>query len=156
VQATIDLILLLGILSVTGNFDAAGAWAYIHDHPVHIILGAALYLLAGTVWARLKWSLTLRKITDSEDYKSYRSSTEYAKKSSGDLPYNLSGKGLRWVNDRLTVPVDTYKARIIGWISYWPVSATLWMIGDFVADVMNAIYRRIRGHFQGVADSAFE
>jgi hypothetical protein len=123
---------------------------------VNIILGAGLYLLAGVVWARLKWSLTLRKITDSDAYKTYRGSENYAKKSNGDLPHSLSGKGLRWVNERLTVPVDSYKSRIIGWIGYWPVSATLWVVGDFVADVMNAIYRWIRGHFQGVADRAFE
>ena len=161
VQATIDLVLLVGILSITGNFDAVGTWGYIHDNPLHIVLAAVLYLCAGVVWARVKWSLTLQKIKDSAAYIHFRKKEaelegQVRVGGSEDIPYELSRKGLKRVDGKLTVPVDTYKSRIIGWISYWPVSALVWVIGDFVADLMNLVYRWIRGHFQSVADSTFE
>lgn len=157
VLATIDLILLVGVLSITGNFDAMGAWGYIHDNPLRIVLGAVLYLGAGVVWARVKWSLTLQKIKNSSSFLKFKEKEVGNPTTvSTDLPYELTQKGLQRINGKLTIPVDTYKSRIIGWLSYWPVSALMWVVGDFVADLMNVIYHWIRSHFQGVADSTFE
>jgi hypothetical protein len=61
---------------------------------------------------------------------------------------------IRFVDGKPKLDVGEYKTRITGWMGYWPVSAVMWFIGDFLADVFDALYALVKKLYQGMADRA--
>lgn len=183
--ATLDVLALVGLLTVTGHLHLANTWHYILHNPFIILGGIVGFLIAGVVWARIKWGLLIARLRvkvdqwkkDSAaaearafaqheaDVARERAEFEAAVRSAPrvfearayvprkvELPYDLRDKVTMNEDGRLSITIDRYKARIIGWIHYWPMSILLWIFGDFIRDVMDAIYRRIKGYFVRVAD----
>jgi hypothetical protein len=51
--------------------------------------------------------------------------------------------------------VARHKARILGWMTYWPWSAAWTLVNDPVKRVFRTIYYRIAGRLQQIADRAW-
>lgn len=153
---TVDLVLLLVLLSITGNFPIVALGKHIQDHPLAVIADVLGYFVFGMVWAALKWKLFLFRVRAKLDR--WRSSGEgFARNQS--LQLELSSvdmvDGVR-EGETPRVDVSKHRSRIVGWIGYWPVSVVLWVVGDFLRDVVDACYRAVSGFFQRMADKAFE
>jgi len=74
-----------------------------------------------------------------------------------ELPFELQQRYVVMTPEgKPKLDVGRYKERIIGWIVYWWVSLVVWFIGDFLADVGDALYRLVRDFYQKMADRAFE
>jgi hypothetical protein len=148
---TLDVLVFLALFSVTGKINVFGALHYIRDNPAVIVGGIFAYCLVGTVWARLKWHLLLRNLKTRIDKAKYGHPGSLTA-----VPSDLYNCGLTMVEGKLKLSVDHYRSRIIGWMAYWHVSAFLWIVGDFLRDVFDSLYRLVRGHFQSAADSMLE
>lgn len=68
------------------------------------------------------------------------------------MPYELIGQVSVNGDGLLSIVFERFKSRIMGWIGYWPMSVILWLVGDFVHDVLEQIVRLIRAHFVRSAD----
>lgn len=176
--ATLDVLALVGLLSVTGHIHLADTWSYILHNPLVIVGIVLAYLAVGVAWARIKWGLLIARLkTQVEEWKTDRERQIAREKenfereqskdhlpdhlrgkgftpSRAELSYELLGKVTLDENGRLSIVIDRYKSRIIGWAHYWPMSALMWFLGDFIHDVYEAMYRRVRGYFQRLADDA--
>jgi hypothetical protein len=149
---TLDVLVFLLLFSITGKIDVFGTLHYVRDNPAIIVAGVLAYGLIGTMWARLKWQLLLRKLKTRVDAERPTN----PEKVLAEVPYALRLEGFKMVDGKLKLSVDHYRSRIIGWMAYWHVSAVMWLVGDFLRDVFDSLYRMVRGHFQSAADSMFD
>lgn len=69
------------------------------------------------------------------------------------MPYDLREQINVNEDERIRINVGYFKGHIMGWIAYWPVSAAAWLIGDFVHDLLEQLYRLVKDYFQELADS---
>lgn len=165
--ATCDLILVLALWSVTGNIPIVSIWHTLQVDPSSALVWVGGYLGLGVVWATVKWKLVLRKLKGRYDeWLAGREAWEKREAARTDKregeyrpPYDLTSDltraGLTLKDGKPKVDVSHYRARITGWMAYWPASAVLWVLGDFLADVFDQLYRMVRGVFQKMADSEF-
>lgn len=181
--ATLDLVLVLALWSVTGNLAVLDIWHSMQTNPTVALTWVGGYLGLGVVWATVKWKLVLRKLKakfdewkKNYDEQAQRAAARREADRRGLIPQPqepnpeeaaerrrrdflssaVSSSGLTLVDGKPKVDVAHYRTRIMGWMAYWPVSAILWVLGDLLADVFDQIYRMIRGVFQRMADSEFE
>ena len=147
-QATLDVMLLAVLLSVTGNIHLANVWHFILHNPLLILEGVVGYLVIGVLWSLAKWRLVLRRFKN-------RLATHWKGGLGIDLPHDLQREGLRLLAPgKVTLDVDCFKTRIIGWMAYWWVSIPLWLVGDALHDLFEALYLGVRRIYQEMADSA--
>lgn len=156
---------------------------YILANPwiiVFIVLG---YLAAGTIWAVLKWYLFLKKtrrkyddilVEANEKYKDQpptpvEGSVDYDEKVR-EFNYFLQGQqqfiqgrfreelGYDY-GEQIRPQVRAFKARIVGWIAYWPTSVLWTVISDavhWVRTIAIDIYRHIAKALQRMADNVWK
>jgi len=149
-QATLDLVLLLALLSVTGNIRLAASWQYALHNPGAILGGAVAYLAVGVAWSLIKWRLLLRRLKLALRAHGFKPEHWLSQA----LPVELERQGLKFERGRVRLEVDDFKAKIVGWMTYWWVSMLLWVFGDAVHDLFEALYFSVRSYYQRVADSA--
>jgi uncharacterized membrane protein len=154
-QASVDVVALLVLLSITGNIHLANCWQYVLHNPVAILGSALAYLGVGVVWSMLKWRLMLRRFKrqlakhwESEEAKATGAS------HSRTIPYSLERKGLRLEQGKVRLEVDNFKTKIIGWMTYWWVSMPVWLLGDALHELFETLYLSVRRFYQRMADSA--
>lgn len=150
-QASVDVLLLLVLLSITGNIHLSDSWQYILHNPIAILGGALAYLGIGVVWSMIKWRLMLRRF---KNMLSAHRKTETSDPGRS-LPYELERKGLRVTADgKVRLEVDNFKTKIIGWMTYWWVSVPVWILGDALHELFETLYLSVRRFYQQMADSA--
>lgn len=150
--ATGDVVALLVLLAFTGNLNST--WEYVRHNPLPSLGILVGYLVLGVVWARLKWSFLIRRLKKLVD----AHKQAVLKSSEARDNYSLVGTGVIYHNNdggRYEIQMDRFKSKIIGWIAYWPMSLLLWLVGDFIHDLFDTLYRAIKGHFQRAADNTF-
>lgn len=149
VQATVDIVLLVVVLSITGNIHLATVWLYVLHNPVLIVGGVVAYLVIGVLWSMVKWRLLLRR------FKARLAEHWKGKETQADLPYDLQQKGLRLISaGKVRLDVDWFKTKIIGWMAYWWVSMVVWLFGDALHELFETVYLTVRRFYQEMADSA--
>lgn len=160
--ATFDLLVTLGLLSVTGHIPVVDIWHAMQHRPWEPALWVLGYLALGIAWATIKWKLLLRKLKAKfEQWRAGRTPDDFAMlEMRGErisLPHDLERRGLTLTKGgKARLDVTEFKTRITGWMAYWPVSTMIWIVGDFLADVFDQLYRMVRGFFQSMADSEFD
>lgn len=114
---------------------------YVIHNPSSIFYLGAFYLVLGTAWSFFKWYLHCR-----DERKRFDEWIEEEKKGTQRYgPGSRPEKPLASVN----------KARITGWMTFWPWSLVWFIINDPVRRAFNAIYDRLQGIYQRISDSAF-
>lgn len=174
--ATFDVVVFLALLSVTGHIPIVDLWHHIQTNPVEPALWVSGFLITGVAWATFKWKRLLLKVRGLlrkwQSYYKMPTKAELEKDSGYDLtevehlnkhldrhmrehmPSDLLYRyHVKIVDGKPKIEVSEYKSRIIGWMAYWWVSAPLWLIGDFLADVFDALYRMVKGFYQKMADN---
>jgi len=91
------------------------------------------YALAGVIWSVFKWYRHVHKKVAS-----------YCEK------YGDTLTGMQKVNLELELSVSANKARLTGWISWWPWNLTWSLTGDF----FNMLYDTMTTAYQRIADRA--
>ena len=164
VSATISLVVFGCLLQFFGNVDIIG---FVVANPLQLLAVVGAYFLLGSVWGIVKWYIFCRdRLEEYHDLKAeflrskglpektdepipsqYRA--EWKKKLEGRKGYS----GSRLLNEAPLV--RNYKAKVVRWMSFWPISLIWSLINDFVKRICNAIYLRIAKFLQRVSDNIF-
>jgi hypothetical protein len=105
---------------------AALPWIQTH---AGLLLGCAIgYFVIGVVWAFFKWYLFCIDRLEVQ----------------------------RESRVKPTAPAASdHKARITGWMTYWPWSAAWWLMHEPVTRVWRVVYAKTAAQFQRISDSVF-
>ncbi len=163
--ATMSLLLFGAALQWMGDVNIIG---FIKDHPMHILAGFVAYLILGTLTGILKWRGLVRERTDqlNEAWAKFLTDQKLPADTkilpSDDLKKAWSRIALENKHDKggnykleETPLVSRNKARIMRWMSLWPVVAIWWVIDDFVKGIFRTIYRNIANYLQEMANAMF-
>lgn len=166
IGATISLAVFATILYFLGQVDFI---TYIKDHPFHIMGMLGLFFFIGTMWGIGKWWMFVRdRLEEYEEYK-----VEWLEKKGRKglkiVPDDLKAEWKRELdgqyrgyNDKRhkitgTAPsVRDYKAKIMRWMAFWPISMIWSVINDFVKRVFKAIYYQISASMQRISDHLYK
>ena len=164
------------ILWLLGDFNVF-AWAWVN--PLFMLECVGAYLVLGVVWSLSKWKMLCVDIrTMLQEAKiDFRSKYEITEDT---IPLDLRGKwgeylgnqdwgwlpgrgrynrSIRSIEDVIPHPKD-YKATILYWLGYWPLSMLWFFFHDMIERVFTWIYRTFsrlyrsiaRGTFAGISD----
>lgn len=124
-------------------------WPWITAHTAAILWGAAVYFVAGVAWAFVKWCFYLLRKRDELE--------EGLRVATAGLSSAEAVKGKRAEILRHFHPPKAAgsKARIIGWMAYWPWSAAWTLLNDPVRRLWRAIYARLATTFEKISARVF-
>jgi len=111
--------------------DITSIFTYIKENPGNVLVLFGGYLVAGVVWAIVKWYFFLLN------------KKEYYKRS--NIPFH-----------RVSIPkASNNKSRIISWMMYWPFSGLWTLINEPIKKAFQLIYRNIEGFFDRMSEKIF-
>lgn len=128
-------------------FNWPAILAFCQVNILGIIIGLIVWVIAGIIWAFIKWYFFLAdsKIAQDEGHESLiRQHEKYP------TTYKHPGK----VKYFIPTAIEN-KERIITWMIYWPFSIIAQIFGNWIAKMYNRIYRRISGTFDKMAAKRF-
>jgi hypothetical protein len=99
---------------------------YLADNTGYIISGAIVYVLIGILWAIMKWKWFCRDKYASYANRSYEPSTIFA---------------------------SEHKARITGWMVWWPFSMGWFLLHDPITRFYNYLYTRLSRMFDSISNA---
>ena len=156
-------------------------WTFISiaiAHAIPVTLGFLAYLAIGIMWAFFKWYLVIESFTTGLKVHLYnfRQTDEY-QGSNTDMGYDYSNcmdelkhfltqknlddsygsdynkcKTITDLAQNISPKAANNKARITGWIAYFPISMMWTVLHDAVRKLFNRIYKAISGSFQTMSD----
>jgi len=141
VGATVALVLVLVVLQL---FTDVRPFTYILNDPLRASVIAAAYVVLGVGYVWYKWTSYTRMAA--------RNIRNYIVEN----PNTESYQAARYLGYR-TIPlqVNAYKARIMGWMIYWPLSLAWTLLNDPVRRLFEAIYNGIAKSLQEISNQAF-
>lgn len=169
VFASIVTFLFFLILAVGGNFNVF-SWSY--HHPVALFGIVILYLAGGLVWAFPKWWLYCQSLREELDEVKRQFLIKYNTTADAMVkdpelmklwvdPWSNSGRkdfcrriGNADTNDVIPHP-GRFKAKIISWMTYWPISLSWTLCHDFVHKLWNAVYHAIADRLKQISERIF-
>lgn len=144
---------------------------------VPVLIAFGVYLVIGIIWAFFKWYLVIEESNTSLKVVLYnfRQTKEYTgPKNSENADYsgcmkdlfeyledNISSVYSHWFDSKTTIQdvalklapqASDNKARITGWIAYFPISMMWTLLHDAVRKLFNRIYKAISGSFQTMSN----
>lgn len=175
-SASLSLIVFFVLMWLFGNFNI---FYWIYTNPITFTACAAVYLVVGVLWSFGKWYLFLTDVKDA--YSQIREEFKQSHNITGDvIPVrdleswrNALSDESKWDRHlegrhhfdrihRVTSTTDiipkasNYKATIIFWMAYWPLSL-LWSIcSDFIERLFQRIYRTFQELYNRVAQHVFK
>lgn len=167
--ATVSVGLYVGLLHLLGD---ANLIAWTREHWKLCATLAVAYLIAGTVWGVVKWAFYTRKLAH-ETEETYLNTKRNFLRSKGivfenltiedPVPENLREAWRTYLRDdysarQITMEppqVSQHKARIMGWMMFWPVSLTWTLLNDPVRAAFQHIYASISSTLQEISNKAF-
>jgi hypothetical protein len=157
VAAAVTIGVSMALLQVFG----APVFSYIVANPQAILLWACMYLGLGVLYSVAKWWLYVT------DQRWKYDDAKAAFLESNNLPSDtrivgnpeLVKKWTAYVSRRADVhpkvSASENKARICGWICYWPWSGLWTMINQPIKRIATVAYRAISKGMQRISDHAF-
>ena len=126
--ATASLVVFALLLWIGGGFDLR--WFEFATVAKY----AAIYFLVGLFWAIAKFYFKCKRTRE----------------------YLLTKKAAGEKIDNWDIPsFDSYKAKIIGWASYWPLSMIAFILDDPIRRLITAMWNMFSGIFRQIYDNAF-
>ena len=172
-------ILSIGVLAVfVVLMQNSGAFNIFND-PLMLLKWSLLYFVIGTVWSFVKWWAFLTKRaeefgemkdlyrektkklhpTDSEPSDKYTNTGTVANPSTEFVRFlRLKSFLSEYPSDYRATIIPTAllcKAKITGWIIWWPTSVLWTIISDPMVRIANYIFSRLKGTYQLIANKVF-
>jgi hypothetical protein len=141
VSATVGLGLVLVVLQL---FTDVRPFTYMMNDPLRAGVIAAAYIAIGIGYLWYKWSSYTRMA--ARNVRAYMA--KYSNVSSLDAARYLGYRSA-------PLNVGHYKARIMGWMIYWPLSFAWTLLNDPLYRLYVAIYDKIAYSLQEISDRAF-
>lgn len=104
---------------------------YVWAHPGSTLMYAISYVIVGVVYALIRWDrkgAKWRRRYDEGDAHEKKESLRYAPKARNS------------------------KNSIVIWMMYWPISATWWLISDFVRELFVTLYHKLSKVLDRITD----
>lgn len=167
--------------TVWGQGVDVAKWAL--ANPTYIAGGVGVYLLAGAVWGVAKWALKVRKLAreckDIYQKRRFDFLMQRSEKMRGVTVNEATPVPAHLQKEWIKTPINTYKgnffqqidrdtqgkivaprardykASILLWMSFWPLSALWTVLDDLVKEVFENIYQFLSTWLQSIADKAF-
>ena len=140
--ATVVLLSTAGVLQFWTELKP---FTMIYEHPMTALWLFLAYVVAGVLVGGLKWVSFVHKWVDRRK--------EYAADNRVDVK-TVSGFDL---GARFKVPltIKEHKARLMSWMTYWPMTALWTLIDDPIRRVFSWFYNGVAKGFQNYSDRAF-
>lgn len=167
------LFIIGGLIGVVGWLGGNINFSYWYEHPYEVLAYVAGYFMVGSAWSVFRWwrfgASIVNRIEDIRfAFYSERGITTDTRVSmltkpqqDGLLEKLYYAKDLRhYVNNSngiriLTPEPQTHKSRITGWILYWPFSVLGYALDEPIKNLIQWIYRRLRGTFTWISQRQF-
>ena len=148
-SGTVSFIGLLALAGATYLVSGVDPFLWIVANPVLTMLLVAGYLLAGALWARMKFSLWLMDEAKSmrEAYESYRRSTPHTDASLENFKKSLAAR--TWSPAR-------NKGRIMAWMAWWVPSVFWTLTHDFFQKIWRWAYDLMLKSLERATNSALD
>jgi hypothetical protein len=128
----------LAALYFFGDISYKEAGHFFADNSGKLILFGVFYLIAGITWAFLKWRwYCLEMYDDVFRYAYQRGCTEENMQSAAT-----------------DIKASNNKARITGWMIWWPTSLTWWLLHDPITRFYKFVYGKLEKYFESISSSA--
>ncbi len=165
IGAWVSLAIFAACLQWMGNTDIIG---FVVQNPLSLLAVLAAYFLIGGWWGVVKWWVFLR-----DQLEEYQEAKEKFLRNHGidpsikELPQETKVRWKKWLSENTKWDGENHrrldeaprarsnKARIMRWMSFWPISMIWSFLDDFVKRVFKTIYQRIAGFLQRMADNMF-
>ncbi len=164
IGATVSIFAFMGALQFLGNVDIIG---HFWQNPWHLGLALIAYVLLGMCWMTFQWvrfvkakirkhdeilvefleskGITGTKVVPPELKQAWKDRVESTKER---VYGRYEGPSIADVPK-----IKNNKAKAIRWMSLWPFSLSLFLFKDMVREAWNAIYIKIAGYLQRIADN---
>jgi len=139
---------LFGVWFQDWTWHAPFTWATNHLFDLGMYIVA--YLVIGGAWSIFKWYLFVLKSVD--DYKTL--AENYSKMQP---PSTQSWNAFLAYNGRYRYPprVSDNKAQIIDWISFWWYSMIRTVLGDWMRELVGAVYRMFYNVYDAIVKHVY-
>lgn len=122
---TITVLVALAVLHFA--YPPLSIWNYAIANPWGLVHDLTYYVVAGVIWAYVKWGFFVNK--QYANWKSiFKSSTSF------DLPSAME-----------------YKAEIMGWLAFWPWSFVWTMLNDPIRKFFNTLFNLLSESFDSIS-----
>lgn len=150
--ATVGLFIAFCLSDIT--LSAVGT--FIVTNPAFITAGILLFIAAGVIWSFAKWFRYCR-FQAKRGRESLAREVENSKKwGSHNSGYDLvTEEGRCLFLNSFKPSVRENKARIAGWIAYWPLSIFWTVMTELLRDFFENVVSFFKKQYQAIADRAF-
>lgn len=164
--------LIGGFIAIIHLFGDAHFFQHVIDNPVWALVYIVGYLGIGAGWSFFKWWRVLlcvrkrydelkaeflinKKVTDGLIPDALKDEWRKHVISNRCYKLNYHYSDIEGYNPAIP-PLSRNKARITGWMVYWPISFVLFFFEDFLAKIFDAIYDMFSNVYQRISDSVFK
>jgi hypothetical protein len=148
----------LGLVATAVGLSYLFKWhmlSFIIANPWLIIGGFAGYLVVGVGWMLFKWYLFVLK--QKNRYKEAKDKFLREKKATEltpDLKSDWISKSYNY-GFEFNPEVSRHKSEIIAWITFWPFSASWFLIHDPITRATRFLYENLKDNLQKISDHVF-
>lgn len=163
IGAFVSLLAFGAALQFLGDVDIIG---YFRNNPYQLGAFLVAYTLLGIGWLTFKWTLfSKQKLAEHDELFFEFLDEHHLPHDTKLLPEDLKAEwthivlGTRDYYTKRTI-ADTplirhHKAKAIRWASLWPFSMSIFFLKDMIREFFTAVYNRIAGFLQRIADNIF-
>jgi hypothetical protein len=150
--------------------------AYVTENILQVIGFAVGYVLVGIGWSFLKWTSKVKAIfkrfgkvkeefetkhgslTDEKNLAKFNSKISYEfTRSNNNGKYTVGSKdSINETIKGITPKGESYKATIVSWISYWPLSLLGTLVNDPFRRFFNWVYESISGFYDKITQNQID
>lgn len=146
-------------------------WSWVVEHQNQFYYYGILYLVGAVVTSFCKWYFFLRDAKDRYDDCKAKFLASVNKAGETTIPESLKRSWIRYLTDHYDTKYNRYgqtatvasiipsardnKARIIGWMGYWPLVAFWSLMDDVLRRIWETMYRLVSRFYQGIASFVF-
>ena len=152
----------IGIFALVVQFLAkVDIISYVRSHGMTLLCWALAYLALGVIWGLAKWYFFVRGKREK-----YLEIENIHQKALNRLPKEAMDTVRRIQEDfkndvkrqvgNIPPQANDHKARIIGWIAYFPISLFWTICRDFLTSLFKRIYESLAGVFQRISNNQFK
>lgn len=116
------------------------------DHISQVLILLSSYIVSGCIWSIFRWYLLCLDALEKTKLKK-----EEMLATNGEIS--------EYGKERLQLmkPIASQnKGRIIGWITYWPLSLIHFACFDFVKRLVTGLYNKLKNFMQSISDKMFK
>lgn len=172
-ESWLGIVPTIAYLCLLEFFFKVNLFAYVYHHWLFCLAAVVGFFGAGTLWSIFRWIQLVREgINKFKDMKIQwlmaKGQTEFKNipselqedwaKFLDEKPSEYGVAGNMRVRKELAKPplVRNNKAKILRWISMWPISVALWVFEDMLRGVAKSIYEYLHDWLQSIANSMYK